>query len=87
MSCAGHTNAIENAHKLLTCYFKPKDQPVRTVMGLMDTRNTVPGSAAISVALARELGVKIIPSQLKSPPRHKAASWRWWALWPALLWA
>ncbi len=31
----------------------------------MDTGNTVPGSAAISADLARELGVKIIPSQLK----------------------
>ena len=34
-------------------------------MGLVDTGNTVPGSAAISVALAKELGVKIIPSQLQ----------------------
>ncbi|MCP3667081.1 MAG: hypothetical protein GY696_32080 [Gammaproteobacteria bacterium] len=65
MSCAGHTNAIKNAHNLLTCYFKPNNQPVRRVMGLVDTGNTVPGSAAMSVALARELGVKIIPSQLK----------------------
>ncbi|MCP3664384.1 MAG: hypothetical protein GY696_18155 [Gammaproteobacteria bacterium] len=65
MSCAGHTNAIENAHKLLTCYFKPKNQQIRRVMGLVDTGNTVPGSAAISVALARELGVKIISSRLK----------------------
>ncbi len=32
-------------------------------MGLVDTGNTVPGSAAISVALAKELGVKIVPSQ------------------------
>ena len=65
MSCAGHTNAIENAQKLLTCYFQPKGQLVKTVMGLVDTGNTVPGSAAISVALAKELGVKIIPSQLQ----------------------
>ncbi|MCP3667196.1 MAG: hypothetical protein GY696_32670 [Gammaproteobacteria bacterium] len=65
MSCAGHTNAAENAHKLLTCYFKPNNQQVRRVMGLVDTGNTVPGSAAMSAALARELGVKIIPSQLK----------------------
>ncbi len=65
MSCAGHTKANENAQKLLTCYFKPKDQPVKQVMGLVDTGNTVPGSAAISVALAKELGVKIVPSQLQ----------------------
>ncbi|MCP3665522.1 MAG: hypothetical protein GY696_24000, partial [Gammaproteobacteria bacterium] len=43
----------------------PKDQPVKQVMGLVDTGNTVPGSAAISVALAKELGVKIVPSQLQ----------------------
>ncbi len=65
MSCAGHTNALENAQKLLTCYFQPKDQPVRQEMGLMDTGNTVPGSAAISVAVAKELGVKIVPRPLQ----------------------
>ncbi|MCP3668063.1 MAG: hypothetical protein GY696_37170, partial [Gammaproteobacteria bacterium] len=34
-------------------------------MGLVDTGNTVPGSAAIFADLARELGVKITPSRLK----------------------
>ncbi|MCP3663073.1 MAG: hypothetical protein GY696_11350 [Gammaproteobacteria bacterium] len=34
-------------------------------MGLVDTGNTVPGSAAISADLARELGVTISPSRLK----------------------
>ncbi len=34
-------------------------------MGLVDTGNTVPRSAAISADLARELGVTIIPSRLK----------------------
>ncbi len=65
MSFAGQTNAVENAHKLLACYFKPNNQQVRRMMGLLDTGNTVPGSAAMSADLARELGVKIIPSQLK----------------------
>ncbi|MCP3661583.1 MAG: hypothetical protein GY696_03650, partial [Gammaproteobacteria bacterium] len=40
-------------------------QQVQRIMGLVDTGNTVPGSAAISSDLARELGVTIIPSQLK----------------------
>ena len=65
MSCAGHTNALENAQKLLTCYFQPNGQHVKKVMGLVDTGNTVPGSTAISVALTKELGVKIVPSQLQ----------------------
>ncbi|MCP3667034.1 MAG: hypothetical protein GY696_31840, partial [Gammaproteobacteria bacterium] len=65
MSCAGHMTAVENAHKLLACWFKPKNQQVRRIMGLVDMGNTVPGSAAISADLARELGVTIIPSRLK----------------------
>ncbi len=51
---------MENAQKLLTCYFQPKGQPVRTVMGLVDTGNTLPRSAARSVALAKELGVNSV---------------------------
>ncbi|MCP3666011.1 MAG: hypothetical protein GY696_26530, partial [Gammaproteobacteria bacterium] len=65
MSFAGHTTAVENAHKLLACWFQPKNHQVWRIMGLVDTGNTVPGSSAISADLARELGVTIIPSRLK----------------------
>ena len=65
MSCAGHVTAVENAHKLLACYFCTRDQQILKIMGLVDTGNTVLGSAAISADLARELGVKISPTRLK----------------------
>ncbi|MCP3664105.1 MAG: hypothetical protein GY696_16715 [Gammaproteobacteria bacterium] len=65
MSCAGHMTAIENAHKLLACWFQTRNQQVWRIMGLVDMGNTVPGSAAISVDLARELGITISPSRLK----------------------
>ncbi|MCP3668363.1 MAG: hypothetical protein GY696_38740 [Gammaproteobacteria bacterium] len=65
MSCAGHVTATVRAHKLLECYFHNRDRQVLRILGLVDTGNTVPGSAAISVDLAAKLGVKINPSHLQ----------------------
>ena len=66
MSCAGHVTATVQAHKLLECYFHTRDRQVLRILGLVDTGNTVPGSAAISVDLAAKLGVKINPSPQRS---------------------
>ncbi|MCP3661287.1 MAG: hypothetical protein GY696_02140 [Gammaproteobacteria bacterium] len=62
MTCASHTVAKLPAHKYF--FRTPKRQLLR-IHGLVDTGNTGPGSAIISVALATQLGVRICPSQLQ----------------------
>ena len=65
MTCASHTVAKLPEHKYLECFFRDPQRWLLRIHGLVDTGNTVPKSAAISVALANQLGVKISPSQLR----------------------
>ena len=62
MTCASHAVAKLPAHKY---FFRTPKQQLLRINGLLDTGNTGPGSAAISAALATQLGVRICPSQLQ----------------------
>ncbi|MCP3667385.1 MAG: hypothetical protein GY696_33645 [Gammaproteobacteria bacterium] len=47
-TCASHAVAKLPAHKFLECFFHTRDRQLLRIYGLVDTGNTVPGSAAIS---------------------------------------
>ncbi|MCP3668605.1 MAG: hypothetical protein GY696_40010 [Gammaproteobacteria bacterium] len=87
MSCAGHITATVQAFKLLEFYFHIRGRQLLRILVLVDTGNTVPGSAAITADLATKLGVKISPSRYhKLPQLRRVARWKWWERWPTLSW-
>ena len=65
MTFVSHANAKLPAHKYLECFFRDPQRRLLRIHGFVDTGNTVPGYAAISVALANQLRVKISPSKLQ----------------------
>ncbi|MCP3663091.1 MAG: hypothetical protein GY696_11440, partial [Gammaproteobacteria bacterium] len=65
MSCVGHATAVENAHKLLACWFQPKKPTGSESYGAGGHGQYHTWIRRHIRRLGQGLGVTIIPSRLK----------------------